>query len=185
MDGLITTAALGIVVLLQDCPSDEEADPTFFPSGTGVNVSVYGALADGESADGVTAYMLNLAAAGSIDSGLAAAGHSGTFTESGGMIYMVVDAEDAPVADATISCATPDACPAYYNTGLGEGPYGISFLDGTGVATTATGEDGTAVLPGAETGMYTVTHADLTYTPGMRGSLPGLAFFVNQAPATE
>jgi hypothetical protein len=129
--------------------------------------------------------MLNNDALGLIDGNLAAVGHGSTFTDTGGLINFVFDADEAPVAGASVFCgdgSDPTLCPVYYNTGLGE--FGFSFVGEGGVAT-STGADGLAVLPAAPVTTYSVSHADKSFDSATMGSLPGLAFFVAMYESVE
>jgi len=188
VENIVTSAALGLVVLLADCPDETgEVTPTFYPSGTGISADTYSVLADGEMADDLTALQLPFAALGAFDASMAAL-EAGSFTETGGLIYILEDSEGGKVSGAEVYCgdgSDPTLCPVFYNTGLGEGPLGISFADETGAAATSTGADGLAVLPGAPVTTYSINHPEKTFLSGTRGSLPGLAFFVLTSESTD
>ena len=189
IDGLTAKPALGAVVLLADCPAEDGSDvpATFYPSATGISTATYTDLGDGDIADGLTAYKLNNDALSEIDAELTASG-AGTFTEPGGLIYMLRDPDSAPVSNAAVYCGEDPAdglCPVYYNSGLGTGTYGISFSDADGAPLTVTGADGLAALPAATVTTYNIDHDTYTFAGGTRGSLEGLAFFVESFGSVE
>ena len=174
--GIETASTLGIVIIAHDC---EGADTTMYPSGTGISSYTYGALADGEIASS-NIFQLTTDIVGTIDADLITAGHTdsdgapATFSEQGGLIAFMFDAEGSPVPGATLDCAA-GSCPAYYNTADMMGSF--SLLDTEGEPGTSTGLDGLAVLPGAPITTYLPTHPTLAFDSLTTGSLPGIALF--------
>ena len=61
-------------------------------------------------------------------------GEPANFEDGGGLINFVLDADEAPVAGATVACAAGYR-PAYYRADV----EGFSFVDAEGTQTTATG----------------------------------------------
>ena len=178
----MTSSTLGLVVLVEPCEGDEDG-ATVYPSGTGVAADTY---AGGTDVAEKIAYILSTTVVDAIDGNLAALGHvdgdgeAANFADGGGLINFILDADEGPVADATVACAA-GYCPAYYRSDV----EGFSFVDEAGEPTTATGSSGVAVMPGAPITTYNVSHADLAFDSRTMGSLPGKALFVSMYEVTE
>ena len=138
-------------------------------------------MGEGDVLEGAVSFILSNDMTATFDAGLAAAGYESSFSAEGGLVNFIYEAAGEPVADASVA-STAGTCPAFYNTGIGEG--GFSLVDDEGAAATATGADGLAILPGAPITTYEVTHETMAFESATMGSLPGIALFVSMTEDT-
>ncbi len=184
LSGIETASTLGIVIIVQDCDDTATEDLTMYPTGTGIAFETYGPLEPGDVTT-LDLHQLRMGMLSDIDAALTEAGHldappesdgvPSTFTEQGGLIAFMRDADGVPVPGATINCAA-GYCPTYYNANAGGDA--LSFMEDDGLAT-ETGVDGLAFLPGAPITNYSGSHASIEFESRTMGSLPGVALVVD------
>lgn len=108
VENVTTTSMLGILMLVEDCDQAGSEMPT----ATGISLSVYGGLGEGDEIVDSISYTINAEALAVIATGLAAEGYTGDLTEDGALIGNVIDAQDAPI-DGAVVTGHPDF-PVYY-----------------------------------------------------------------------
>jgi hypothetical protein len=179
IEGVTTTSAVGLFMVVQDCEGAEEM--TVMPTATGVAPSSYGELGDGDSLEGLTMLSISAQAAQGMDASLQGVGYNGdSVTTTGLMAGFVRDAEGTPIAGATVSCTdgNGDPCAPVFYADADPSDGGL-FANSTGVnAGTVAEANGLFVVPGAPIFTYSATADGHAFQDQLFGSVPGLATFM-------
>ena len=162
VENVTTTSMLGILMLVEDCDQAGSEMPT----ATGISLSTYGSLGEGDEISGFVSYTIDAEALAGITADLAAEGYTGDLTEDGALIGNVIDAQNTPIDDAVVT--GHEDFPVYYASETG--------FDG---ASTNALANSFFAIPAAPIFTYACDAEGYVFDSVLAGSQSGYAVFID------
>lgn len=181
LQGIEAKPALGLFVAIDDggklgCAYSGAS--AVMLTATGLGPELYEDLSDGDAIPDIEALSLSSEHAAAIEADLGGYGYvpeDASLEADGFMGGFILDSDEAPVDDATITCSSCDAT-FYWDADPADGIFGVGATANTSTDSAA---EGMFIIPGANITNYTTADdGSHTWEPKLYGSVPEYAVFI-------
>jgi hypothetical protein len=168
------SSQVGLLVLAQDCGQGTHA---VMPTATGISANSYAGMADGDTLDGATGYVVDSTLQAGIDASLTAAGYSGSILTDGALLGFVFDTAGTPLSGVTVTGSGSGTTTYYADSDSSDGLFTNASV-GVNAATDATA-NAMFLIPAAPIWSYAADDGGAhTFSSVLAGSQPGYAVVI-------